>query len=190
MSAAEELPRFKSISDMLAYAYAMQAKEVRPKGMGELVSKGTNPAELTLYDKLTEGVLLVKQAQHCLRGKVMLQCAVNAYYTIPRDRDLAARKDDAVFRLARYLHSRRHSIPDRWFVYDVVDGWAHHCGGPRAHDLNWWAGRMKKTYSRVHEWAMRNDEKRVGIVPALKHWLSQAEEEVESGMQQEGAFHG
>lgn len=177
--AVESDRRFDSVSELLSYAFGQQARKVHPAGLFQKSARGTNPGELGPYDRIAEGMMYYHAAMQALRGRVGLFLAVKAFYTVPTDADLIALKDEAVFRLARLLRSSRKSIPDPWFAYDVIDGWAHHKGGPRSHTYEWWAHKMDRPYKRVQEWATRNDTKRRGLVPAAERYLRDAETVIE-----------
>ena len=132
MNEPVEIPEFGTAEEALSYAFRMEGKLIHPKNIYETVIKGTNPADLTIQDKIIQGSMIracAFEAMLPIQIKIII-----AEFTMPVN-DLYNKKEMALAGLANLFKKDTDRAIDKHFVIDTLrlslSNRSHHA-------INWW----------------------------------------------------
>lgn len=152
MTAAEHGFRFLSAQDALGFAFGMEAKRVRPSIPLEEVIRGTNPAEITLYDRIAEGMMIKSLIVRSL-GVGPQHRIITAIYTFPVDRTLDSRKQSDIQTLRGYVYQKLPKIDGSRKCWLLVEDLIREKIADRPHhELKWWAKHTRKSLTTIYRW--------------------------------------
>ena len=171
--APRPLAEFTSVASLCRYAWGVGRIKGYPRPSYELHSRGTNPSDLSLQDRIADGAMLRQFVLRQLgyRGK---QVIVARY----------GRENSDLERMSRWLVSELR-YPRLLLLDHSVRFWAdmrqHHTGV-------WWSRHLGKDTKTIWRWC-RDAEGRSGLA-LLTEWLDDAHAKIEQPARDRGYVDG
>lgn len=152
MNDPAEIPEFDSAAEALSYAFRMEGKQIHPKNIYETVIKGTNPADLTIQDKIIQGSMI----RACVFDKMLpIQIKIIiAEFTMPVN-DLYAKKEMALAGLANLFKRDTDRTIDKHFIIDTL---RLSLSNRSHHSINWWIQHVSTPSRTMYRYAKQITE--------------------------------
>ena len=175
--------RFYSVDEVLDYAYQAEVMRISPDASYELLSRGTNPNDLSREDRIADGLMIKNMAMRSL-DNLYDRHVVAAWYRKPYDDSLQDMVNYSMVILLGYIQMHKKQRMDRFFVLDQIREWSPHS---RAHhDLTWWSDHLGVPLGTLKKWAIIRDPARKSINYLLDDLLNCARAKLEPALAEKG----